>query len=106
MVVAGVTATACTDGTTSGAAAPAASGGDVDGPAVSTVQAYLAGGTPEKPGFEVIAERPEITIEALVAARPDVIVSQSGWLEGIDDEIERLGAPGGRRRLVRRRGRA
>ncbi|MGF1653031.1 MAG: ABC transporter substrate-binding protein [Actinomycetales bacterium] len=72
---------------------PAAAGGDFDGPAVSTVQAHLAGGTPEDPGFELFAKRPEVNVEALAAARPDLVVSQSGWLEGIEDDIERLGVP-------------
>jgi iron complex transport system substrate-binding protein len=38
--------------------APAAAGGDSDGPAVLPWQAYLSGGTPEDPGYPVVVKRP------------------------------------------------
>lgn len=72
---------------------PAAAGGDSDGPAVLPWQAYLSGGTPEEPGYPLVVKRPEINIEQIAAARPDLIISQTGWLEGIGEEIAALGVP-------------
>lgn len=72
---------------------PAASGGDVDGPAIYDYQAHLAGGTPSEPGFTVLQKRPEVDIEAIAAARPDLIISQTGWLEGIEAQLQDLGVP-------------
>lgn len=72
---------------------PAAAGGDEEGPAMYDWQAYLAGGTPEEPGFPLIEKRPEVNVEAIAAARPDLVISQSGWLEGIEDQIADLGVP-------------
>jgi iron complex transport system substrate-binding protein len=72
---------------------PAAAGGDSDGPAVLPWQAYLSGGTPEDPGYPLVVKRPEVNIEQVAAARPDLVISQSGWLEGIEEEIEALGVP-------------
>jgi iron complex transport system substrate-binding protein len=73
--------------------APAAAGGDSDGPAVLPWQAYLSGGTPEDPGYPVVVKRPEVSIEQIAAARPDLIISQTGWLQGIEEEIAALGVP-------------
>lgn len=72
---------------------PAAAGGDSDGPAVLPWQAYLSGGTPEEPGYPLVVKRPEVNIEQIAAARPDLIISQTGWLEGIEEEIAALGVP-------------
>lgn len=72
---------------------PAAAGGDEEGPAVHPWQAHLAGGTPTDPGFDLIQKRPEVNVEAIAAARPDLIISQSGWLEGIEPRLRELGVP-------------
>jgi len=72
---------------------PAAAGGDEEGPAVYPWQAHLAGGTPTDPGFDLIEKRPEVNVEAIAAARPDLIISQSGWLEGIEPRLRDLGVP-------------
>ncbi len=72
---------------------PAAAGGDDEGPAVHAHQAYLAGGTPTDPGFPLIAKRPEVNVEAIAAARPDLVISQSGWLDQIEDQVRALGVP-------------
>jgi ABC-type Fe3+-hydroxamate transport system substrate-binding protein len=74
---------------------PAAAGGDNDRavPAVFGWQAYLAGGTERDPGFDVFAKRPEVNVEAIAAARPDLIISQSGWLEDIEPRLRDLGVP-------------
>lgn len=72
---------------------PVAAGGDHEGPAVSAQQAYLTGGTPTDPGYDLFVKTPEINVEQIAAARPDLVISQSGWLEGIEDEINALGVP-------------
>jgi iron complex transport system substrate-binding protein len=72
---------------------PAAAGGDQDGPAVYEWQAQLAGGTIDDPGFELITKRPEVNVEAIAAARPDLIISQTGWIEGIEDRLRELDVP-------------
>jgi iron complex transport system substrate-binding protein len=72
---------------------PVAAGADVDNTAVYPWQAYLAGGTPEDPGFELLQKRPEVNVEQVAAARPDLVISQTGWLDGIQEEIEALGVP-------------
>lgn len=72
---------------------PAAAGGDAEGPAVLSWQAHLAGGTPADPGFDLVDKRPEVNVEAIAAARPDLIISQSGWLEDIEPRLRELGVP-------------
>lgn len=72
---------------------PAAAGGDGEATTVFPWQAYLSGGTTKDPGYPLVVKRPEVNIEQIAAARPDLVISQTGWLEGIQEEIEALGVP-------------
>lgn len=64
-----------------------------DGGGLLSWQAHLAGGSSTDPGFGLIQKRPEVDVEAIAAARPDLINSHSGWLEGIEPRLRDLGVP-------------
>jgi ABC-type Fe3+-hydroxamate transport system substrate-binding protein len=73
---------------------PAAAGAVYEDPfRIAPWQAALTNGDREAPGFDLIAKRPEVNIEQIAGARPDLVISQSGWLEEIEDEVRALGAP-------------
>jgi ABC-type Fe3+-hydroxamate transport system substrate-binding protein len=73
---------------------PAAAGADYQDPfRIAPWQAVLTNGEREAPGFGLIAKRPEVNIEQIAGARPDLIISQSGWIEDILASVEEIGAP-------------
>jgi ABC-type Fe3+-hydroxamate transport system substrate-binding protein len=73
---------------------PAAAGADYQDPfRIAPWQAALTNGDREAPGFDLIAKRPEVNIEQIAGAQPDLIISQSGWIEDILGPVEEIGAP-------------
>jgi iron complex transport system substrate-binding protein len=73
---------------------PAAAGADFEDPfRIAPWQAALTNGDREAPGFDLIAKRPEVNLEQIAQAQPDLVISQSGWLEEIEDEVRATGAP-------------
>jgi ABC-type Fe3+-hydroxamate transport system substrate-binding protein len=73
---------------------PAAAGADYQDPfRIAPWQAALTNGDREAPGFDLIAKRPEVNIEQIAGSRPDLIISQSGWIEDILAPVEAIGAP-------------
>lgn len=73
---------------------PAAAGADYNDPLrVSPWQAVLTTGDRAAPGYDLIVKRPEVNLEQLAGSRPDVIISQSGWIEDIRPAVEAIGAP-------------
>jgi iron complex transport system substrate-binding protein len=73
---------------------PAAGGADYEDPfRIAPWQAALTNGDREAPGFDLIAKRPEVNIEQIAGAQPDLIISQSGWIEDILAPVEAIGAP-------------
>jgi len=70
---------------------PAAAGADYEDPfRVAPWQAVLTNGDREVPGFDLIAKRPEVNVEQIAGARPDLVISQSGWLEDVEDEVRTI----------------
>ncbi|MFT3851782.1 MAG: ABC transporter substrate-binding protein [Ilumatobacteraceae bacterium] len=73
---------------------PAAAGADYEDPfRVAPWQAVLTNGDREAPGFALVPKRPEVNVEAIAAAHPDLIISQSGWLKTVAEQVESLGVP-------------
>lgn len=73
---------------------PAAAGADYQEPfRVAPWQAVLTTGDRAAPGFDLIAKRPEVNIEQIAGARPDLVISQSGWIEDIIEPVADIGAP-------------
>lgn len=73
---------------------PAAAGANYEDPLrIAPWQAVLTTGDRAAPGFDLIRKRPEVNIEQIAAADPDLIVSQSGWIEDIRGQVEAIGAP-------------